>query len=92
MEPISRILFTLFRGSPQRGEWIVACLEGAWAGLMGDRISQVCRPLRFENACLTIEILDAAWDETLRGMEPELLLRIRQSTGDEIRELHFTAR
>lgn len=92
MEPISKILFTLFRGTPQRGEWMIACLEGAWPGLMGDRISQACRPLRFENACLTIQILDAAWEEALRGMEPELLLRIREATGDEIRELRFSAR
>jgi predicted nucleic acid-binding Zn ribbon protein len=90
MESISSIIFTLFRGSPQRGEWVIACLEGAWRGLVGDRISQVCRPLSFNNSCLTIEVLDAAWEEPLRGMKPELLLRIRQATGDEVRELHFT--
>ena len=90
MESISSILFTLFRGSPQRDEWVVACLEGAWRGLLGDRISRVCRPLSFHDACLTIEVQDAAWEESLREMTPKLLLRIRQATGDEVRELQFT--
>ena len=90
MESISSILFTLFRGSPQHGEWVIACLEGAWGGLVGDRICRVCRPLSFTNSSLTIEVLDAAWEEPLRGMKPELLLRIRQVTGDEVRELYFT--
>jgi len=92
MEPVSTILFTLFRGTPRHGEWMIACLEGAWPWLMGERISRVCRPLRFDRSRLTIEIADAAWVETLRGMKPELLGRLRQATGGEIHELDFIER
>jgi hypothetical protein len=89
MEPISKVLFGLFRGSHQHGDWVVACLEGAWPALMGDRISRVCHPLRCENHRLTIQILDAAWDEPIREMEGELLERIRLGTANEVRELDF---
>jgi predicted nucleic acid-binding Zn ribbon protein len=92
MEPLSGILFGLFRGSPQHGDWVVACLEGAWPALVSERIALVCRPARFEASKLTIEITDAAWDEPLRQMAPELLQRIRQGTADEVRELRFVPR
>ena len=92
MEPLSGILFGLFRGSPQHGDWVLACLEGAWPVLVSERIAQVCRPVRFENSKLTIEITDAAWDEQLRRMGPELLLRIGQGTAAEVRELLFVLR
>jgi predicted nucleic acid-binding Zn ribbon protein len=92
MQPLSGILFGLFRGSPQHDDWVIACLEGAWPALVSEKIAQVCRPTSVRSARLTIEITDAAWDEELRRMEPELLQRIRQGTAGEIRELHFAPR
>jgi hypothetical protein len=56
MEPISSILFTLFRNRPGRSDWIVACLEGAWQGLVGASLSRVCRPCRFRDFALVIEV------------------------------------
>lgn len=92
MESLSSILFGLFRGSPQHGDWVIACLEGAWPRLMGERIAQACRPVRLNGSKLTIEILDSAWEESLRNMKPELLDRIRHGTGGEVRELQFVRR
>ncbi len=89
MEPISNILFGLFRGTPRHAEWMIACLEGAWRNLVGDRIAAVCRPVRFEDSRLTVEILDPAWDKPLRAMMPELLLRIRSGTGGEVQDLRL---
>lgn len=89
MEPLSRILFGLFRGTPRHDEWVVSCLEGAWPSLLGERIAQVCRPSSFGNGRLTIEIRDPDWNEPLRKMEAELLLRIGKGTGGEVTELRF---
>ncbi len=89
MEPLSKVLFGLFRGTPRHAEWVIACLEGAWPNLVGERIAGVCRPAHFGDSRLTVEILDPAWAEPLRDMMPELLLRIREGTGNEVREIGF---
>ena len=89
MEPISNVLFGLFRGTPRHGEWVVACLEGAWPALVGERIAGVCRPARVEGSVLTIEVLDGAWEEPLREMRTELLQRISQGTGNTVSDLQF---
>ncbi len=92
MEPLSNVLFGIFRGTPRHAEWVLACLEGAWPNLVGERIAGVCRPAQFEGSRLTVEVLDPAWATTLRDMGPELLQRIRKGTGDEVREVHFSRR
>jgi hypothetical protein len=92
MEPVSGILFTLFRGTPQHGEWMLSCLEGAWPGLVGDNIARVCQPVRFDKSRLTIQILDPAWEEPLKAMKPELLGRLRHASSDQIHDLDFTVR
>jgi predicted nucleic acid-binding Zn ribbon protein len=89
MERISTLLFGLYRGTPRHNDWVVACLEGMWAGLLGERIAQACRPAGFRNARLTIQILNPAWTEPLREMERDLLLRIGGATGNEVRHLVF---
>ena len=89
MDPISQVLYGLFRGTPQHGEWVIACLEGAWPALLGERIAGVCRPASYENSRLSIEVTDGAWVEPLREMTSELLDRIRKGTGNEVREIAF---
>ncbi len=91
MEPISQVLYGLFRGTPRHSEWVVACLEGAWPALVGDRIATVCRPSFFEGGRLRIEVTDAAWAAPLREMSAELLTRIRKGTADEVREISFVS-
>ena len=87
MECISTALLTVFRGTDYHGPWMAACLEGAWCGLVGERVAAVCRPVSVRHAELIIEVLDPDWLPALASMKKELLARIRAFAGDEIRSL-----
>ena len=76
MEPISSVLFKIYRGTPQHADWMVACLQGAWPALVGERLASVCRPAAFNKATLVIEVLDADWDGALRSTRKELLEKL----------------
>ncbi len=83
------MIYSLFRGSPRHAPWVVACLEGAWPGLLGERLAAMCRPAALEGATLRIRVLDKVWLEPLRDCSADLLERIRRTAGDEIRSLEF---
>ncbi len=89
MEQISDILFGLYRGTPRHGEWVLACLEGMWPGLLGERLARVCRPTALKNSTLMITVLDPDWEGALRSLEADLLSRIDKASGGEIRVLSF---
>lgn len=89
MESLSTTLFSLYRGTPFRDEWIVACLNGVWAGLLGERIAHVCRPAALQRQELVVEVLDAAWISVLAGMREELLERVRSAAGNEVQQISF---
>ncbi|PYV13565.1 MAG: hypothetical protein DMG07_14090 [Acidobacteria bacterium] len=92
MESISRIVFRMYRGTDRHGPWLVACLEGAWPKLLGEKIAAVCAPVDWRDRTLAIEIRDDAWTDTLQSMRGELLERIRRATGDEVLRLRFQPR
>ncbi len=56
---------------------------------MGDGIARICRPLRLDNSNLVLEILDPSWESTLKGMERDVLEKIRQFAGNEVKQLSF---
>ncbi len=87
MEPVGQIVYSIFRGTPRHDEWVLACLQGAWPGLAGERLAAVCRPCSYSEFRLMIEVLDPAWEEPLREIGGELLARIRTATGGEVRVL-----
>ena len=87
MEKIFGLLFSLYRGTPKQGEWVVACLQGAWAKLLGDRLAGVCRPVSFGDSTLVIEILDPQWEEAIKSVTPELLEKLRSATAGEVRRM-----
>jgi len=89
MESLAKILVSLYRDTPSHDEWVVACLEGSWSGLVGEKMAQVCRPLAMRRKELTIEVLDPAWLGTLRGLKPELLKRLREAAGSEVLSVCF---
>ena len=89
MEPVSRLLYSLYRNQPEHGSWVVACLEGAWAGIVGDKLSQVCRPVAWENYRLIIRVQDQEWTEILQGMKSDVLARIRDATNNEVQDISF---
>jgi hypothetical protein len=89
MESVSTILFSLYRGTPLHPEWVVACLAGAWKGLLGERVANVCRPRALNRAELVVEVLEKEWLPALASMKQELLFRIGRATGGEVRRLSF---
>ena len=89
MEPISSLLFKIYRGTPQHPDWVVACLQGAWRTLVGERLAQVCRPSAFDKSTLVIEILDSDWEGAIRSARGELVERLRLVTGEEVQHLSF---
>ncbi len=89
MKPLSDVVFGLYRGTPEHEEWVIACLEGAWPNLIGDRLATVCRPHRFGRGRLVIEVTDPAWNDALRAMRDQLCDKIRAATGGEVRQIAF---
>jgi hypothetical protein len=84
------MLFSLFKEKPNHGQWVIACLEGAWPKLLGDRLAAVCRPVRFENADLLIEVLDREWDQAVKSVKPALLEKLRAATANEVKTITFS--
>ena len=89
MESVSNTIYALYRGTPSHGEWIVACLQGAWDGVLGEHIAGTCRPVTLRGAELVVEVSEKAWFPVLSSMQRELSLRICRATGGEIRQLMF---
>jgi hypothetical protein len=87
MESVSTILFSLYRGTPLHQEWVVACLEGAWKGLLGEKVANICRPRALNRTELVVEVLEKEWLPALSSMKQELLLRIGRATGGEVQQL-----
>lgn len=91
MKHLSTALYSLYRGQPSHGEWVVACLEGAWPAIMGETLARKCRPSIFDRGVLTIEVTDEAWDAPLREMVDQLRCRLTQATAGEVRSVVMTS-
>jgi len=89
MESLTKTLSSLYRGTPAHDAWMVAFLGGAWRGLVGEKLAEVCRPVGIQRKELTVEVLDPGWLDTLRSMKPELLKRLRDAAGSEVSSLSF---
>ena len=92
MEPVSNIVFSIFRGTDRHEEWVLSCLEGAWPRLVGERLASACRPRAFKGWHLIVEVTDPEWATSLKGLEDELLRKIETATGGEVRSLEIAAR
>ncbi len=89
MKPVSSILFSLYKGTLHHDEWVVACLQGAWSGLLGDRIAQACVPVALNDRKLVVQVRDPGWLPTLSSMSSVLLERIRSATGAAVAGIVF---
>lgn len=89
MESISCILFSLYRDTPFRQDWLLSCLDGAWSGLFGGRIAAVCRPLSLRDGRLTVVVTGEHWRPALADMRAEMLRRISLMTAGEVAEVRF---
>ncbi|MFH1574539.1 MAG: DUF721 domain-containing protein [Acidobacteriota bacterium] len=90
MEPISSVLFSLYRNTPHHGDWVLACLEGAWPAIVGGGLAQACRPVSFAESTLTVGIDDPEWQETLLSMREEIAGKVRRATYGEVRRVRFS--
>ena len=87
MEPVSSILFSLYRGTPQHEEWILVCLQGAWKGIVGERLAEVCRPSAVKGSELIIEITNSSWVKTLKGVRRDMADKLRIATFGEVQSI-----
>lgn len=69
---------------------MIACLEGAWPKLLGDRLAAVCRPVRLENADLLIEILNPEWDQAVKSVKPALIEKLQAATAGEVQTISLS--
>ncbi len=87
MEKLFGVLFSLYQGTPRHGEFVVACLQGAWPKLLGDRLATVCEPVSFDGSTLVIEVLDHQWGEAVKSVRPALLEKLRSATAGEVKKI-----
>jgi hypothetical protein len=84
LEPLFSALFSLHRGTPQHGEWVIGCLQAAWGSLVGQRLAAACRPVQYSKSELIVEILDNSWEDAVKNLKPELLNKLRAVTSCKI--------
>jgi hypothetical protein len=90
LEPLFGVLLSLGRGTPNHGEWVVTCLEGAWSKFLGEKLAAVCRPVSFRGSQLTIGIMDAGWEEAVKNLQQDLTEKLRIATGGEVKSVVFS--
>ena len=90
MDRAFNILFSLQRGTPRHGQWVVECLRGSWPRLVGDKLAAVCRPAGMTGTVLTVEVTDDAWLDTVRGLEEDLRDKLYSVTGGEVQRLKIS--
>ena len=69
---------------------MVACLEGAWPHLIGEKPASVSRPVRFSDSELIVEVFDKDWLDTLKRLEPDLLKKLQAAAGTIIKRVRVT--
>ena len=87
MDRASRILFSLQRGTPCHGQWVVECLKGSWERIVGRRLATVCRPETLKGEILRVRVMDPEWMQTIRGLRTEIQEKLRAETSGEVRTL-----
>jgi hypothetical protein len=87
LEQLFSALFSLHRGTPLYGEWVIACLQGAWTSLAGEKLAAACRPVQYSRSELSIEILDKSWADAVKNLKPDLLKKLQAATGYEVKAI-----
>jgi hypothetical protein len=90
LQKLFGILFSLNRDMPEHDKWVLACLEGAWAKLLGNKLATVCRPAAVKGSELVVVILDRNWEEALQSVKPEIQEKLRVATAGEIKRISFS--
>jgi len=90
LDPVSNILFSLYRGTPQHEEWVVACLQGAWEAIVGERLAGACHPSAIKGTELIVEITDSSWMKALNGVKRNIAAKLRTATSGEVQSISFS--
>lgn len=90
MKPLFAVLLGIYRGTPRHGQWVLVCLEGAWKKLVGDKLADVCRPVRLNDSELVVEILDRDWEEAVKAVESALRQKLETATTGIVKTLSFS--
>jgi predicted nucleic acid-binding Zn ribbon protein len=83
------ILFSLQRGTSHHGKWVVECLNGSWAKIVGEKLAAVCRPVYLRDSVLKVEVIDDAWMDAVRSMRLELQHKLYNDTCGEVKEIRI---
>jgi hypothetical protein len=89
LERVFGVLFSVWRGSPNQGEWAIACLRGAWPKIIGDRLAFVSVPVSFDGSTLVIEVKDPQWEEVVSSVRSALLEKLQRATADAIKGIRI---
>lgn len=54
----------------------------AWDGIVGERIAEVTRAVRVDNAVLYVEVRSSAWLMELNLMKPSILERVNEGRDE----------
>ncbi len=87
MEQLFGVLLSLYKGTPGHGEWVVTCLQGAWAKIVGDRLASVCRPAMFSGSELVVEIVNPGWEEAVNSVRPVLVEKLNMAAPGLVKTL-----
>lgn len=90
MEQLFSILLGACRGTPRHSNWVVACLDGAWSKLVGDRLAAVSRPVRLNGTELVVEVLNRDWEDALKSVESHLRQKLESATMGFVKTLSFS--
>jgi hypothetical protein len=81
VERLFGVLLSIHHGTPKHGEWVTACLQGAWPKIIGEKLASVCRPAAFADAELVVEVVEPGWEATLESVQPVLLEKLRAASS-----------
>jgi len=92
LEKLFGVLFSIYRGTPRHREWVLACLQGAWPKLIGEKLAAVCKPASFDGSALAIEVLDRQWEDAIRSVRLALLDKLQSATAGEVTRISVVSR
>src|SRR5256885_797121 len=69
----------LFGGSPER---TLALLRASWPLAVGQELARRTEVIGVERGTLRVRVPDAGWRKALHRMQPQILRRLRQLTGE----------
>jgi hypothetical protein len=87
MDSAFRILFSLQRGTPFHGQWVLECLKGSWDRIVGRRLAMVCRPETLNGSVLRVRVMDPEWMHAVKGLRAEIQEKLRSETCGEVSKL-----